>query len=168
MKFNKIKLKINLKGESMKILLLLTALTTFCFSTYANNSNQNINQIVDEFYTLKTLKLVGEKHDCYPQGQSCFRTACSSVGTFECDDQDEMNILRRACRGVWGDNCLKTGMKYLGKFEYDDNDEMVTLVNSCRGVYDVECVSFSCNRLGRFGCDDIEEITAVNRACAGN
>jgi hypothetical protein len=159
---------INNKGDNMKLFILLTALTTFCFSAYADNRNEKINSIVDEFYMLKTLKLVGQKHDCYPQGQSCFKTACTSVRVYECDDQNEMNLLRRACRGVWGDSCIKTAFNYLHQFEYDDNEEMVTLVNSCRGVYDNACITFTCNRLRPFGCDDLEEVTAVNQACAGN
>jgi hypothetical protein len=152
----------------MKTLILLVALATFSFSSFASTNGKRVSEVVDEFYMLKALNLTGEKHDCYPQGQSCFRTACNSVGVFECDDVDEMNILRRACRGVWGDTCIKTAFNYLRKFEYDDNEEMVTLVNSCRGVYDTACITFSCNRLGTFGCDDIEEVAAVNQACAGN
>lgn len=151
----------------MKSLLITILFLGLSLTAQANQSSQ-VSKIVDDYYAMKTLKLVGQKHDCYPQGQSCFRTACETVGVFECDDQDEMNQLRKACRGVWGDSCLKTGFKYLGKFEYDDNDEMVLLVNSCRGVYDVGCIEYTCDRLGRFDCDDLEEIRNVNLTCAGN
>ena len=151
------------------MLIALIALGHNAFANSVNTqSDQSLASIVDDFNALKTLKLVGEKHNCNPQGQSCFRTACSTVGIFECDDLDEMNLLRRACRGVWGDSCIKISFNFLHRFEYDDNDEMVTLVNSCRGVYDTNCISYSCQRIGRFGCDDIEEITAINQACAGN
>jgi hypothetical protein len=152
----------------MKLLILIISFSALSMNSFAGNKTQSIQGIIDDFYTLKLLNLEGTKHDCYPQGQSCFKTACSSVGTFECDDQNEMNLIRKACRGVWGDTCLKTAFNYLHQFEYDDTDEMVTLVNSCRGVYDTDCISFTCKRLGTFGCDDIDEITAVNRACAGN
>ena len=83
----------------MKMILMVITLIGLCFNTFANTSNdqssETVKSVVDDFYMLKTLKLVGDKHDCYPQGQSCFRTACSTVGVFECDDQDEMNLLRR-------------------------------------------------------------------------
>ena len=156
----------------MKALLVVIVATFISFNAMAKLQSPlksiEVQNIVDDFYALKTLKLVSEKHDCYPQGNGCFKTACETVGTFECDDQDEMNQLRKACRGVWGDSCLNTSFKYLRKFEYDDNEEMVQLVNSCRGVYDTQCVDYTCGRLGRFDCDDLDEIRNINMTCAGN
>lgn len=130
-------------------------------------SAERIQSVVDDYYFLKTIKMIEDKHDtCYPTS-SCFRTACDSLRTFECDDQDEMDALRRACRGVWGGDCITQSKKFLRQFEYDDNDEMVQIVNSCRGLYDLQCVAYSCQRLGTFGCDDRDEIIRVNRTCAG-
>lgn len=128
---------------------------------------KSIDEIVDDYYAMKSLNLAGQKHDCYPQGASCFKTACENVGTFECDDQAEMNTLRKACRGVWGDACLKYAFTKLRKFEYDDNDEMALLANSCRGLYDFECVRYTCDRMGPFDCDDLEEIRQINMTCSG-
>ncbi|MCO4793832.1 MAG: hypothetical protein KC493_08975 [Bacteriovoracaceae bacterium] len=148
----------------MKSFLAAIAVLIMSTSTMAQTDVQNI---VDDYYTLKLMKVVGQKHDtCYPTS-SCFKVACDSVGTFECDDEDEMNVLRKACRGVWGGDCITKSKKYLGQFEYDDNEEMAEVVNSCRGLYDLQCVDYTCNRLGRFGCDDREEITRINRTCAG-
>lgn len=147
----------------MKTLIMMLAFLTLSVTASAGN----LNTIVDDFYALKTLGLVGQKHDCYPTS-SCFKTACDAVGTFECDDQNEMDALRRACRGVWGGDCVTQSMRFLGRFEYDDNNEMVQVVNSCRGLYDLACVTYTCNRLGTFGCDDREEIIRVNQTCSGN
>ena len=59
-------------------------------------SAESIQSVVDDYYFLKTIKMIEDKHDnCYPTS-SCFRTACDSLRTFECDDQDEMDALRRA------------------------------------------------------------------------
>lgn len=126
-------------------------------------------EVVDEYFELKELGVL-DKHiprDCRPQLGSCFRTACETVDRFECDDQDEMDRLRRACRGSWGDDCLKTSFRFLGQFEYDDIEEMEALAHSCRGVYDTECISYTCERMGRFACDDLDEIVEVNQRCSG-
>jgi len=145
--------------------LIMTSFLILSFNTFAKDY-RSAAEIVDEYYALQELNLI-DKHPCRPQGQSCFRTACESVGTFECDDQREMDTLRRACRGVWGSECLRISMKYLGNFEYDDIEEMSQLARSCRGVYETDCISYTCDRLGTFGCDDLEEIVSVNRTCAG-
>jgi len=143
----------------------ITLLALFATSAFATN----LKSIVDQYYLIKELRIDQDPRDpcqCRPS-TSCFRTACESMGNYECDDSDEQNNIRRACRGVWGGGCISQSVGLLHKFEYDDNDEMVQLVNSCRGVYDLECVSYSCRRMGNFGCDDLEEVIEVNRACAG-
>lgn len=134
-------------------------------------SKKVIEQTVERYYDLAEFMENDEKNPpryCLPDNGSCFVTACQSVDRFECDDQDEMNNLRRACRGNWGDTCLKVSISFLDRFEYDDNEEMAQVANSCRGVYDHECIRFTCDRVGRFGCDDLEEIVAVNAACSGD
>ena len=149
----------------MKCFIVTCLMFLLSFNLSAEEK-KSVADIVDDFYALKELNLM-DKHPCRPNGNGCFRTACENVGAFECDEEEEMNTLRRACRGVWGDQCLVTSMRYLGKFEYDDVEEMSQLASSCRGVYDTECITYTCNRLGNFGCDDLEEIVSVNRTCAG-
>ncbi len=147
----------------MKSILSLCVLLTLSFSSFSSTKIQNI---VDDYYSFQKL-IKGEKHNrCTPKG-SCFKTACDSVGTFECNDQDEMDQLRRACRGVWGADCITASMSFLHSFEYDDIEEMSQLVESCRGLYETDCITYSCDKLNPFGCDDLEEIIKVNRACAG-
>lgn len=136
----------------------------------ASISQENISQVVDQYYELAEMFLYDQKNpsrDCRDDRGSCFVTACQNVRRFDCDDEDEMGVLRRACRGSWGDSCLKISMTFLDRFEYDDNEEMAALANSCRGLYDNECISFTCAKLGRFECDDLEEIIAVNTECSG-
>ena len=161
----------------MKLKLLLITLisfSSFFIKVWAQEvEQQNIpstSEVVNEYFELKEMGFL-DKHiprDCRPQSGSCFRTACDTVDTFECDDQDEMDTLRRACRGNWGDGCIKLSVKFLDVFEYDDLEDMETLANSCRGVYDLECVNYSCRRMEPFGCDDLEEIVDVNLGCSGS
>lgn len=148
----------------MKKLCILMTLLTISFSINA----KNLQSIVDDYYFQKSIEenFRPPRH-CTPNS-SCFQTACDSMDNYECDDIDEQDNIRRACRGVWGGDCISNAKQFLHRFEYDRNEEMVQLVNSCRGVYDIACVSYSCNQLGRFGCDDLEEITRVNAACSGN
>jgi hypothetical protein len=153
-----------MKERIMKKLLAVLALALLSQTAI---SSESVQTIVDDYYFLKTINKVEDKHDtCYPTS-SCFKTACDSVGRFECDDQNEMDALRTACRGVWGGDCITQSKKFLHQFEYDNNEEMVDIVNSCRGLYDLQCVAYTCQRLGTFGCDDREEIIRVNRTCAG-
>jgi len=147
-------------------LIILIFFSVLSLSSFANEQRP-VWQIVDEFFALQELNFM-DKHPCRPVGQSCFRTACESVGTFECDENDEMDRLRRACRGVWGSECINISKKYLNRFEYDNNREMVQLVNSCRGVIAPDCISYTCDKLGSFGCDNLSEIIYVNKVCAGN
>lgn len=158
-----------------RLTALIFVLSFFGFLTqgFAQNTNpqstKTAAEVVNDYFELKELGLLN-KHiprNCRPQLGSCFRTACETVDRFECDDQNEMDRLRRACRGSWGDDCLKTSFRYLGKFEYDDIEEMEVLANSCRGVYDTECISYTCDRMGSFDCDDLEEIVEVNQRCSG-
>jgi hypothetical protein len=156
------------------LLIILLSSSSFLSSAWTSEtkhkSTQTPSELVSEYFELKDLKLL-DKHiprDCRPQHGSCFRTACETVDRFECDDQDEMDILRRACRGSWGDGCIKQSLKFLDRLEYDDLEEMETLVNSCRGVYDTECINYTCQRMGAFDCDDLDEIVDVNLRCSGS
>lgn len=165
-------------GENMKKMSLLFSALGFMFFSATGLSQTpqtkdqapSVFEAVEEYFELKQLDLIGDKHfppHCQPRSASCFRTACETVDRFECDDQDEMNTLRRACRGSWDDSCLVASIGFLGSFEYDDLEEMAQLANSCRGVYDTECISYTCERLGSFGCDDLDEVAQVNRGCSG-
>lgn len=135
----------------------------------------NLNQIFEEYFQLTKFQSIENKHltradrdRCRPpSGRGCFKTACSNLGAFECDDDNEIDQLLRACRGNYDGDCITKSITFMHKFEYDDLEEMVTLANSCRGVFDLECVDFMCERLGSFGCDDLEEIASVNKKCAG-
>lgn len=152
------------------ILLIFSFLSMFSFAHASSQTDFNLQQTVDQYYNLVELLQFEERppRSCLPDAGSCFRSACETLGRFECDDQVEMDAIRRACRGNWDDSCLKASISHLDRFEYDDNEEMVQLINSCRGVYDTECINFSCERMGRFACDQLEEIITLNRACAGD
>lgn len=142
---------------------ILTALLLALISFSALGSELNPESLAKEYYQSK----IQDNDPCRPTG-SCFQTACETVGRFECDDFNEQQTLRNACKGVYGNGCLLESFKFLGKFEYDDLEEMARLVTSCRGVFDIQCVNYSCTRLGRFGCDELEEIARVNQACSRN
>jgi len=129
-------------------------------------AQSSLQSIVNDFYAFENVLNKKRDNRCRPKG-SCFRKACDSVGNFECDDQDEIDQIKRSCRGVWGSECLTTAMSFLHRFEYDSLEEMTELASSCRGVYDTSCVKYTCKRLKPFGCDDLEEIVKVNRSCAG-
>lgn len=152
-------------------------LAFFSFQAYALAQSSSVQEfpsskeLVEKYYELKELGLHSPKHfppHCRPQRGSCFRTACETVDQFECDDQHEMDTLRRACRGNWGDACLKTSVSFLDRFEYDDLEEMAELADSCRGISDTECIRYTCERMGSFACDDLDEIKEVNRRCSGD
>jgi hypothetical protein len=118
-----------------------------------------------QYFQMKNSDAKNPPPNCRPTS-SCFKVACDLLGQFECDDIQEQNQIRNACRGVWGGDCISNATNLLHKFEYDDLEEMVQLVQSCSGVFDLECVNYSCQRMGRFGCDDLEEVVQVNRSCA--
>lgn len=153
-----------------QILIILSLFASMSFAQEASQSHSNVQETVNQYYELVDFLKFEETppRNCLPDTGSCFRTACETLSRFECDDQSEMDAIRRACRGNWGDSCIKASIVHLDRFEYDDNQEMVQLAHSCRGVYDTECINFSCQRMGRFACDDLEEIIVVNRACAGD
>lgn len=104
------------------------------------------------------------QRDCRPLGD-CFKTACDSLGAFECDDLSEIQQVKNACRRVRGDECLKTSMKYLSVIDYNDLEEMVELAKSCEGYVTSECITYTCDKLGSISCNDLDEIVAVNRSC---
>ena len=135
-----------------------------------------MSSLVNDYFELSDVESMismDNKHDpdeCrypIPGRKACVRFACDQVGTFECDDQDEIAAMMKACRGNFGDACLRKSVSYLHKFEYDDTEEMTQLARSCKGLFEVDCIEYVCDKLGTFGCDDLEEIVQVNRQCAG-
>ena len=149
--------------------LSILALVAFslCFQAFSSNEVNTAKKTVDQFY--KKQDFNRSKHfppQCRPQG-SCLETACDNLGTFECDDSDEIQQVRRTCRGIYGDTCLRKSFRYLSRIDYNDLEEMLQLVNSCRGVYDFECLDFTCDRLGNINCNDLEEIVEINQQCGG-
>jgi hypothetical protein len=147
----------------MKILSILFLLISINYSILAKTKLQSI---ADDYFSFQALLEDNNRDRCRPKG-SCFKIACDSVGRFECDEEDEIQNIQRACRGVRGESCIVNAMSFLHKFEYDENNEMVQLAASCKGYYDYECVRYSCDKLKPFGCDELQEIINVHRACMG-
>lgn len=151
----------------MKILV-----SVFAFILSLNLFAAEVPELVKEYRSLEWNQFLlndsQDKHDdCYPMPDrsSCVKYACSTVRTFQCDDQTEVQRVFEACRGNYGDQCLKKAISFLRNFEYDDLNEMEELAVGCRGVFDTGCVDFVCQRLGSFKCDDRQEIIAVLNQC---
>lgn len=159
---------------------LLATLVLFAlhFALATTQNKFSIQELVDQYYAVKdsqasALKLfsVPQNHrprNCYPEGESCTDVACEKLGTFGCDDMDEIKEVNLACRGNFGGSCLRTACNKLGSFGCDDIREVRDVARACVGNYDTDCFESVCRRFGSFACDDLSEVIEVLRSCAGN
>ncbi|MCC7403209.1 MAG: hypothetical protein IT288_02320 [Bdellovibrionales bacterium] len=145
----------------------------------AGERSLSINDLVDQYYAAKEDELtvkqlpptpdnVGDPRYCPPLGPSCTEVACSTLGTFGCDEVKEVETIGRACRGNFDGTCLRAACTRLGTFGCDGMPEVERVARACVGNYGDECVNTVCNRLGSFGCDELPEIEKVLQSCAGN
>lgn len=107
-----------------------------------------------------------EHDDCRPSPEACVESACAKLGTFGCDQNDEVLAVLRACRGNFDGACLEVSCAYLGAFGCNDSAEVLGVAAACRGA-EASCVTDICSRLGTWGCDQRPEVEAVARECGG-
>lgn len=96
---------------------------------------------------------------------SCVKVACDFLGTFGCDDQNEITKVATSCRGNYNGECVKASCGHLGTFDCDDFGEVSRVATACRGVRGASCINEICSKLGTFGCDDLREIETVANSC---
>ena len=65
------------------------------------------------------------------QNKSCMKTTCQLVGTFGCDDQEEIIGMTAACRGQANDECLTVSCQALGQFACDEFQEVRRIAINC-------------------------------------
>ena len=168
--------------RSIPLFLLLVPFAAGCDATAPERGNGDgardgepvsaarIQTLADD-YLLATMRGGGAADDpndmCLPglDPRACVETACGMLGSFDCDDNDEVLELLQACRGNYGGACLATTCGMLGSFDCDDTEEVIPLIRACRGVHDASCVSELCGYLGSFDCDDPEEVEPIAASC---
>ena len=143
-------------------------------NTQADDRTEYMNQIVKEYKKLnssnKSSTVLKRRRPPVPVPTpgSCLKTACSKLSKYDCDDDNELSRMARACSGNFGDACLKNSFKYLRRYEVRDLEDMIRLARSCTWVMDLECVNFTCERLRARECDELEEIRKINMQCASD
>ncbi len=170
--------------------MFLFVLCCLCFSvgsTAGAVDSQKIHQLVDQFYLQKSPAKAAPKHllgflnlnpkpngflsnqGCGPgSGSSCMDVACEKLGSFGCNDLDEIKTVGLACRGNWNGDCLTAACEKLGSFGCNDMGEITVVARACVGNANTQCFESVCQKLGSFGCNDQNEVTEVLNACSGN
>lgn len=136
---------------------------------------QIISKLVDQYYESKDLVSImssqDSKHnpecDNVPHSQGCIDAACSKLGSFGCDETDEVKAVSKACRGNYGGGCLTAACAKLGSFGCDEQNEVTSVARACVGNYNSDCLNSVCSKLGSFGCDELSEVTEVAASCSG-
>ncbi|MDD0854346.1 hypothetical protein HBN50_14635 [Halobacteriovorax sp. GB3] len=107
---------------------------------------------------------------CRPQnpiGSACMEVACEKLGTFGCNEVEEVIEIGQACRGNYSGDCLANLCDRVGTFGCNEKEEVKTIARACVGA-DNSCVEFVCNKLGAFGCNEISEVVEVAKSCSGS
>lgn len=164
------------------IIFTLSTFMMFALHATASEGSKTLENLVNEFRHQQDQALVetylsqkhSEKyrldvsHPCPPpptNSEACIDKACDLLGSFGCNDSDEIYKVARACRGNYGDRCLTLTCNKLGSFGCDEMSEISQVGNACSGVWDTGCFVATCKRLGVFACDDMSEVTQVHAAC---
>ncbi len=159
----------------MKILFAM--LITVAQALPAQSEKELVKGLVDQFYASKTEALLQSLQSkplrrpirCVDEDEaSCMEFACGKLGSFQCDDLDEIKFVGEACRGNYGSECLAFACDKAGAFACGEKSEIQRLARACVGNYFADCAKSVCSKLGTFSCDEISEIEAVLNTCAGN
>ena len=151
------------------ITVALTLSATFAFAT-------NVENVVNKFfYTKAQGEMTGSgKHffhdDPYceprrPASRACIEYVCGKLGSFECDSQEEIARVARACAGGVDVSCVDNLCSRVSGFTCER--EILRFTNSCKFRATSACIDAACTRMGRSNCDDANEVTQVAAACAG-
>ncbi len=163
----------------MKFVSMFMILCVAIAATAGIQKAFSVPELVDQYYATPknksiSLKLFSsarpDQRDCHerPDTQACVDFACKKLGSWQCDDMNEINAVSRACRGNYGSACLEKACQKIGSWQCDDINEITEVARACVGNYDTGCFENVCTRLGSWQCDDIKEITEVLRSCAGH
>lgn len=152
----------------MKIVLLVVLLTSFnLFASEKINSKevsleQRISQAVAQYK-----EFLGEdKEVCaVPEPTMCIQYVCNTLGSFQCDTNQELLEVTKACYGNYGYDCIKAGCSKVNGFDCMNRQKLLNLTVACKGNPNGNCVNYVCNQLGAFGCDTLEEIYPIAKAC---
>lgn len=163
----------------------MTFFSFFMLNAFAaaqqGSNKKNLKQITTSFHLLKLLKferkmdfaMIDEGVDpaCPPypgQGTSlsCMELVCRKLGSYGCDDQNEISRVAQLCATQFDGNCIQSVCTKLGSYGCDDFQEIQRATAICDGNFGSYCLDTVCSKLGSYGCDDVSELQRVGLSCS--
>ena len=160
---------------------LVVGLVLFDSPITLAGAGEHIRKLANEYNTKKMLSEVKKTafsgdltllppsrcEPTQPSRASCFDTVCDKLGTFQCNEQSEIQRVGRICASQFDGGCIEKVCARLGSFECNQFQEIEQVAHSCRDVIGSSCLDEVCDRLGSFNCNEQQEIAVVGEMCRG-
>jgi hypothetical protein len=168
-----------MKQFSLSLMVLCMAQLALAHHTPQHTLQQKIQAAAEQYQVKKQLNqmIVGKaqgvvaltQFNCPPNtvSSSCVDSVCAKVGSSDCDDLDEINVVAGICKGNFNGECVDAVCAKVGSSDCDDLDEVTVVGNACKGNFNGACVDTVCSKVGSSDCDDLDEIAVVGKACKG-
>lgn len=164
------------------IVLITFSQVSFAKDTHGVNQKSRINSLSNDYHLQQALSsplftslgrdikqhVEVRSEECKKKPSQCVEYACHLLGTFGCNEMEEIKAVTVACKGNYGSACLQGACEKLSAFGCNEMVEVTQVANACAGNVDTECLEYVCNKLGTFGCNEMDEVIDVLKSCGGN